>query len=268
MSQGIERHGNDPGPSRTASPLYVLRGALFIKNHRVLWKYAAAPVAISTVVLGLAYYLLHHFFLTTFGGFIGEQWYWQVLYYVALVAAAVLMLVVFFFVFNIVASTIAAPFNELIAEKTEQLVTGTFDETPFSFVQLMKDSGRGIAHSLRMLGTYLSLLVFALVLWVIPGIGGILFTAATILLSSYMLSYEYLGYPMDRRRYTFRDKRRFLRSRWRSTMGFGLGCTIAASIPLVNLLLIPSAVTGAVLLFLELDDQGANSRGDAGRRIP
>ncbi len=259
MSEAVEEKRSDAGSTRVPSPFYILRGGLFIWNHRGLWKYAAAPVAISTVVLGVAYYLLYHFFLVTLGGVIGTQWYWQVLYYVALVAGAVLMLVVFFFVFNIVASTIAEPFNELIAEKTEQLVTGTFNDTPFSFVQLIKDSSRGLAHTLRILGTYLGLLVSALLLWVIPGIGGILFTGATILLSSYMFSYEYLSYPMDRRRFTFRDKRRFLRSRWRSTLGFGLGCAAVASVPLVNLLLIPAAVTGATLLFLELQKQEQDS---------
>lgn len=245
--------GGLPARSSLSAPFYVLQGARFLRDHRVLWKYAAAPVAISTVVLGLSYYLLYHFFTSLLHGIMGEGWYWQVLYYLIVVVAAVLLLVVFFFIFTLVGSAVAAPFNELISEKTEQLVTGDFRETPFSFLQLLKDSGRGLLHSLRILGIYLLLLVVALLLLLIPGFGGPLFTVATVLLSSYMLAYEYLGYPMDRRRFSFREKRAFLRSRFTTSMGFGLGNLAAASIPIVNLMVIPAAVVGGTLLFLELE---------------
>ncbi|MEJ2718419.1 MAG: sulfate transporter CysZ [Deltaproteobacteria bacterium] len=242
-----------PGRSSLPAPLYVIRGARFLLDHRVLWKYAIAPMAISTVVLGLSYYLLYHSFTALIHGIMGDGWYWQVLYYLVVIVAALLLLVVFFFIFTLLASAVAAPFNDLISEKTEQLVTGNFSETPFSFLQLLKDSARGIVHSLRILGIYLALLVVALVLLLIPGFGGPLFTAATVLLSSYMLAYEYLGYPMDRRRFSFREKRAFLRSRFKASMGFGLGNLAAISIPVINLMVIPAAVVGGTLLFLELE---------------
>jgi CysZ protein len=68
-----------------------------------------------------------------------------------------------------------------------------------------------------------------------------------------MFAYEYLGYPMDRRGLSFHDKRRFLRTRLKSTLGFGVGNLVVASIPLVNILLIPAAVAGGTLLFLDLE---------------
>jgi CysZ protein len=238
---------------RVPSPLRVLQGALFIWNHRVLWKYAAAPLVISSVILGCSYYLLYRFLVGLARGFVHDQWYFQALYYVVVFIVALFLLVVFFFLFTRVASALAAPFNDLISEKTEQLIMGNFQETPFSVLQLMKDSGRAIIHSLRILAIYVCLLVLCLLLLLIPVAGGFLFTAATVLLSSYMFAYEYLGYPMDRRRFTFQQKKGLLRSRLRPVIGFGLGNAAVASMPVVNILFIPAAVAGGTILFLELD---------------
>jgi len=218
----------------------------------VLWKYAAAPVAISTVILGIAYFLVYRYFLRFLTPLVGSAWYWQAVYYLLLAVVAVLVLVVVFFLFTRIASAVASPFNDLMSEKTEQLVRGRFVETPFSILTVLKDSGRAISHSFKILGLYCACLVAGLPLLFVPGIGSFLYAAAGVLLSAYMFAFEYLGYPMDRRRFSFSEKRRFLRSRIRSIMGFGLGNLAVASIPLVNLLLIPAAVVGGTLLFLDL----------------
>ncbi|MBI4966050.1 MAG: EI24 domain-containing protein [Desulfomonile tiedjei] len=236
------------------APLYVLRGALFLWAHRELWKYAAAPLAISLVVLGGSYILLYYVFSHLVGQMMGGEWYWQALYYMLLVIVGLIVLVVFFFIFTLVASALASPFNEVISQKTEQIITGTFHEAPFSAALLLKDSGRAIAHSFRILGLYILLLVLVLPLLLIPGIGSLLFAVASALLSAYKFAHEYLGYPMDRRRFSWQEKRAFLKSGFRSIMGFGLGNLVIASIPVVNLFFIPAAVVGGTLLFLDLNE--------------
>jgi CysZ protein len=242
-----------PSPSLLPAPLYVVRGAVFLWNNRVLWKYASAPLAISTAVLSLSYIVLYYFLRRLLTPLISDAWYMQILYYVLVIVLVVLFAVIFFFVFARVASALAAPFNEVISQKTEELVTGSFVEIPFSMVQLARDSTRSIVHSFRILGLYVGLLVAALLLMLVPGAGPLLFSAAGALLSAYMFAFEYLGYCMDRRRFSFGEKRAFFRSHFRSVMGFGLGSVAAATIPVVNLLFIPAAVVGGTLLFLELN---------------
>jgi CysZ protein len=241
------------------APFYVIRGARFLWAHRVLWKYAAAPTAIGVLILGGSYWLLYHLVSRFFEAYAGGVWYQQVLYYLLLLAATVLLSVVFFFVFTRVASALASPFNDLVSQKTEEIVRGTFHDTPFSILQLLKDSARSIGHSFKVLGIYLAVLVAALLLLLIPGVGALLYTGAGALISSYMFAYEYLGYPMDRRRFTWKNKQNFLRSRFRSAIGFGLGNIVVASIPFLNLLFIPAAVVGGTLLFLDLN--GATESG-------
>lgn len=238
------------------SSLYALRGAMFLWKRRVLWKYAVAPILISFTVMSLAYVVLYYLIHRFLGAFASQEWYLQILYYFLAFVLTVLLVVLFFFFWTRVASALASPFNDLLSEKTEELVTGNYRETPFSAIQLIKDSGRAIGHSFKLLGIYLVLLLACLLLLLIPGFGSALFSVAGWLLSAYMLAYEYLGYPMDRRRFSWSEKRSFIRSRFKTVMGFGLGNLVAASIPFLNLLFIPSAAVGGALLFLELESQG------------
>ncbi len=234
------------------APFYVLRGALFLKANRVLWKYAAAPLAISVVILGGSYGLLYHLFTRFVTPYSGGEWFWSVLYYLVVAVVTILLVVVFFFLFTRIASALAAPFNDLISQKTEELVTGSFTDTPFSVFRLFKDSVRSVYHSLKILALYVGLLLAALLLLLIPGIGSLLFTVTGTLLSALMFSWEYLNYPLDRRRFSWKEKWTFFRSRFRSVMGFGLGSVAVATIPIVNLLFIPAAAVGGTLLFLDL----------------
>jgi len=227
-----------------------------------LWKYAAAPTAIGALILGGSYWLLYHLVSRFLNPYAQGAWYQQALYYFLLVLATLLLSVLFFFLFTRVASALASPFNDLVSQKTEEIVRGTFHDTPFSVLRLLKESARAIGHSFKVLGIYLALLIAALFLLLIPVVGGPLYTVAGTLLSSYMFAYEYLGYPMDRRRFTWKDKQTFLRSRFRSVIGFGLGNLMVASIPFLNLFFIPAAVVGGTLLFLDLS---SGPEGGSGR---
>jgi len=237
------------------SPLYVLRGAVFLREHPVLWKYASAPIIISLLVMSGAYVLLYFTFGRFLGSFAVQEWYWQVLYYLVVILVTLILVVLFFFFFTRVASALASPFNDLLSQKTEELITGTYSDVSFSMIQLLKDSGRSIGHSFKLLGLYVILLCSCLLLLLIPGVGAPLFSVTGWLLSAYMFSYEYLGYPMDRRKFSWTEKRAFFKSRLRTILGFGLGSLVAASIPIVNLLFIPSAAVGGTLLFLEIESK-------------
>ncbi len=242
-----------------ASPLYIIRGAIFVWSHKVLWKYAAAPIIISIAVLIGSYALLYDVVLRIFSPYRTEEWYDQILYYLVIIVLTLSLLAVSLFILARLASTIAAPFNDIISQKTEEISAGIFHESPFSLSRFLRDSMRLLGHAFRILGLYLILLILGLLLLLIPVIGGVLYTFFGILVSAYMFAYEYLGYPMDRRRYSWQEKRRFLRSKVTSILGFGLGTLAIASIPIVNFLFIPAAVAGGTLFFLDLSTDPKNT---------
>ncbi len=233
------------------SPLYIVRGAIFVWSHKVLWKYAAAPVIISIVILLGSYILLYDLFIKLISPYT-SQWYGQVIYYLLLVIITVALLGLSLFIVTRLASAVAAPFNDVISRKAEEITAGVFHETAFSLLIFLKDSGRLFVHSFRLLGLYLALLILGLVLLLVPVIGGALYTGFGVLLSAYMFGYEYLGYPMDRRGFSWAQKKKFIRSRLSSVLGFGLANVAFAAVPIINFFFIPAAVVGGTLLFLDM----------------
>jgi CysZ protein len=209
---------------------------------------------ISTTILAIAYWALYYLFFRYFTVQPDHAWYFLALYYAAIVIMGLLLIIIFFFFFNRLAAAIAAPFSDLISQKTEQIEYGTFSDTPFTIIGLIRDSSRAIRHSFKILGLYLALLVGSLLLLVLPGIGPFLFSVSGALLSAFLFAYEFLSYPMDRRKFTWMQKKEFLKTRLGTVMGFGLGCVAVAAIPVINILFIPSAAIGGTLLFLELQD--------------
>ena len=74
---------------------------------------------------------------------------------------------------------------------------------------------------------------------------------AWFLLGAWMMSLQFVDYPMDNHRLPFRDVRDACAARRLSTIGFGGAVAFFTGIPLLNLIVIPAAVIGATLLWCE-----------------
>jgi CysZ protein len=256
--------GSTHGRSRLPAALYILRGAGVLRRNRSLWKYAAAPLIISFGLVIAGYFLIYQLFTAFVPDFGISAWYWQILYYLLVAAVTVASFVATFFLFVIIGTTIGAPFNDLLSEKVEQLEMGVSIEQRFSVIQLIKDIGRGLGHTFKILGVYVAGQLIGLIfLFTIPILGQFIYTVLTLGVASFILSMEFMSYSMDRRRMTFTEKKRFFSSHPRSCLGFGLGASLIASMPLVNLFVIPAAVAGGTILFLELSPEHEMGSGGA-----
>ena len=152
-----------------------------------------------------------------------------------------------FFAFTPIANIIAAPFNSLMSEKIESLLTGRPVSSDVSFLQMAIDSirsqlGKLLYIMLWFAGLFLVSLIplvnlIAPVLWVVFG--------------SWLLSLEYFDYPMGNHDLVFADQKRRLRERRGLALGFGGAVMIMTSIPIINFFVMPVAVAGATLLWVE-----------------
>ena len=157
------------------------------------------------------------------------------------------------YMFTAVALIIASPFNGLLAEKAEELVTGQEVHGPEGLGQALLMVPRGIIRELAKLIYYLPMAAFVLLLSFIP----LLNTVAPFLwflLGAWMMSIQFVDYPMDNHQLSFGDVKEAVRRRRLSSMGFGGAVAICAGIPVVNFFVVPAAVVGATLLWCkELD---------------
>lgn len=160
------------------------------------------------------------------------------------------------YTFTAVALIIASPFNALLAEKAEELVTGKPVDSLEGLGPALMAVPRGIVREISKLLYYLPMAAFVLLMSFLPGIN-IFAPLLWFLLGAWMMSIQFVDYPMDNHQLSFGDVKEAVRSRRLSSMGFGGIVALCTGIPIINFFVVPSAVVGATLLWChELSREG------------
>ena len=94
----------------------------------------------------------------------------------------------------------------------------------------------------------------ALLLNLIPVVGTLLATGASVTLGVTITCLDFFDPPLERRRLSFRGKLSFIRRHLPASAGFGLICLGLVSIPFFNLIAVPICITAGTLFFCEYDN--------------
>jgi CysZ protein len=236
----------------------VGRGLDVLRAHRRLWKWVLAPAAAALVLLAaliigivrvvdpLVDWLVAHL-PSWLAGLAGS-----LLTVVIVIGLSLCALVVF----ATVAGIIAGPFNELLSERVEAVVTGR-PMPPFSWSEFVREAGRGVLHSVRRLISALVWLVIVLVVGLVPVIG----TIAALLIGGWLAAraaaYDSYDAVLARRSMSYRDKLAYL-ARYRRR-AFGLGAAVAGMllVPGLNLIALGVGAAGATVAVHEIEGTAA-----------
>jgi len=152
-----------------------------------------------------------------------------------------------FFTFTPIANIVAAPFNALLSEKIEIRLTGKAISANSSFMQMARDS---FLSQIRKLVYIISWSAVLLLISLIPLVN---FAAPFlwVIFGSWLLSLEYLDYPMGNHELNFTRQKQILAARKGLSLGFGSSVMVLTSIPLLNFIVMPVAVAGATVLWVE-----------------
>ena len=154
------------------------------------------------------------------------------------------------YVSTLIVLMLTSPFHALLAEKVEEAITGEPVPALDGIAAALLEVPRALFRELRKVLYYVPMAVGVLILTIVP-----LFNAfaplAWFLLGAWMMSLQFVDYPMDNHRLAFRDVRDACAARRLSTIGFGGTVAFFTGIPLINLIVIPAAVIGATLLWCE-----------------
>jgi CysZ protein len=229
---------------------YIFRGARML-NHPRLRMFVIVPLIINITIfgslIGVTFSYLSGFMdsvlasIPAWLGFI-EWILWPLM--------VVTVSLISGYLFTAMALIIASPFNSLLAEKAEELITGEEVESLEGIAGALAEIPRAIVREISKLLYYVPMAVFVLILSFIPLIN----TAAPLLwflLGAWMMSIQFVDYPMDNHKLSFGDVKEAVREYRLSSLGFGGLVAICASIPVVNFFVVPSAVVGATLLWCE-----------------
>jgi len=229
---------------------YLLKGMRLIMQPG-LRRFVLLPLLINILVFSAAiWYGVSQFesFLTWMESRIPSWLHW--LDWILWPLFVLVLVILVFYSFTLVANLLASPFNSLLAEKVELYLTGR---------PLHEDGGwkKALITLVPTLIDELSKLRFAvlaavpfLILFLIPGIN----LAAPVLWFLYMawiLTLEYSDYPMGNHGLRFREMRARLRRKRMLGLSFGAATAGLTMVPVVNFIVMPSAVAGATAMWVD-----------------
>ncbi|MDX9710471.1 MAG: sulfate transporter CysZ [Trichloromonas sp.] len=240
------------------------QSARFLLRHPSLWKYVLIPFLINLVVFSGSVYLGMDFFNDSVVQLIprGEAWYWATLYYFLWIIAVAVTTVVVFFSFTVIGNLIASPFNDLLSERTENLISGQRDEEPFSLSTFGRDALVTLAVEVKKISLFVFAMLALLLLNLLPVFGSLLYSILAVLLTLFFLVVEYMGFVFSRKRLNFSEQRRYILARKTTMLGFGAGVLALLAIPFLQFACIPVAVVSATRLWCEEQDHSSAEADD------
>jgi CysZ protein len=167
----------------------------------------------------------------------------------------VLLLLVAAVVALLVGTLVAAPFNARLAEVIDERVTGT-RPPPLGLGRLALDLLRVALLELAFAAVNVALFGVGLV---VPGAGPVVFVLGLAAWAGYF-ALTYVDVPLAARGRGVTDRLRFTVGHPLPLLGFGTGVGLFLFVPFVNLLFMPAAVAGGVLLVAELEREAVAAR--------
>lgn len=229
---------------------YLTRGASLLLRPG-LKRFVLVPLLVNLILFVVATVALVHLYRDLLTQLM--EWMPEWLAFVAWILwllFAFILLVAYGYTFNIITNLVAAPFYGVLAEKIEQALTGR-EPKPENWSALIP---RTLARELTKLWYFVSrgclVLLVLILLWFIPVVN---FAAAfiSVVWAAWCMSVQYIDYPADNHQLAFRAMRRRLNAEPLTSYTFG-GLVMAGSmIPVLNIFMMPVAVAGATIYWVE-----------------
>lgn len=230
----------------------------FIIKHK-LWKWILIPGLIYTILfLGGIYlfwvssnsaieFILQQSGAKTWLDKMQDSWV-SFLFIMGQVIFRLVLLLFYFSLFKFLFLIIGSPVFAYLSEKTESIMEGR--AYPFSFLQLLKDIGRGIKIALRNLLWQTVYVISILILSFIPVFGWVAPLVA-LMIECYYFGFSMLDYSSERNKLSSAQSIDFISRHKGLAIGNGIVFYSMHLLPIVGWLLAPSyAVIAATISLL------------------
>lgn len=227
---------------------YLVRGLKLITQPG-LRVFVILPLLLNSIIFGFLIYLT----IGQFSDWIQKAVDWlpswlDFLAWVMWPLVVILMLTVVMYTFSIVANLIASPFNALLAEKTEELLTGQEVLGSETIGQAILSFPKSLTREVHKLVYYLPLALVALLIsLVLSPIAPFIW----FLLGAWMMVIQYCDYPMDNHKKSFAVMKVSIKQQRLTSLGFGAVVMVGTMIPIVNFLIMPAAICGATAYWVD-----------------
>jgi len=152
-----------------------------------------------------------------------------------------------------VSGVLAAPFNDALSAAVERIRGRSLpsDPSPGAF---FSGVARSVAtETIKLFGYALVMGPLWVVAFVAPVVGGPVLAAVGFGITVAYLAIDYTDWPASRRDTPLRRRAQWLRDHAAPLAGFGVAAWFLLWVPGINLVLMPAAVAGGTLLYLDLE---------------
>ncbi len=226
---------------------YFFKGFSLIKQKGIR-RFVFIPLVINALLFSIAFYFVYQELSTYMESIMSWLPSWLDWLSVILWPLAVLtILVIFSFIFSTVANWLAAPFNGLLSEKMEAILSG--NEAPKgSMVDIVKDIPRTLSREWQKLAYYLPRAIgFFIIMWLLPVVGQVIW----FLFIAWMMAIQYKDYPFDNHKIPFATMKQMLKQNQGISYSFGITVALFSMIPIINLVVMPVAICGATAIWVD-----------------
>lgn len=231
----------------TSGAGYFFKGFELIRKKGIR-RFVFIPLTINVLLFSIAFYFmflqLEHYMVAIM------QWLpsWLDWLEVVIWPLAVITILVFFsFIFSTAANWLAAPFNGLLSEKIESILSGK-PAPQGNMLDIVKDVPRTLGREWKKLAYYLPRAIgFFIIMWILPVFGQVIW----FLFISWMMAVQYKDYPFDNHKVPFHEMKNALKQHQGLSYSFGITVAFFAMVPIFNLIVMPVAICGATALWCD-----------------
>jgi CysZ protein len=237
-----------PSPA-TSGLQYFFQGFSLI-NQPKLRPFVLIPLLVNLLLFSVSFYFLFQ----QIDGWMRQleasfEWLsWLV--YIIKPLAFIAIFLVFGFLFGSIANLIAAPFNGLLAEQTELLLTNA-EVQNFSIKAIILDVPRVLKREIKKMAYYIPRAIGLLLLFFIPAFGQTIAPFLWFIFTAWMLAIQYSDYIFDNNKVDFQIMKTELKQYKFQSLSFGAMVALCQSIPVLNFVIMPVAVCGATAMWVD-----------------
>lgn len=234
--------------SPTLNGAHYLFAGFSLLKQKGLRRFVLIPLLINIMLFATAFY----FAIQEITHYMGAleawlpswlQWLSTLLWPLMVIA----ILVIFSFIFSTAANWLAAPFNGMLSEKVELLLTQQSINDD-GLGGLIKDIPRTLGRECTKFMYYLpKALGFLLVMLLVPVIGQVIW----FIFVAWMMAVQYKDYPFDNHKIPFNVMKDTIKQKQQLSYSFGATVTLFSLIPIINMIVMPAAICGATKLWVE-----------------
>ncbi len=226
---------------------YLLQGLKLLASPG-LRRYVVMPLLINILVFSALAWIGMAQFEDLLDWMLPQDSWLSYFRYILWPLFAIATILVTFYSFTIVANLLAAPFNGILAEKVEIMLTGK--NPPQMHVSIIKSIWPAVRSELIKLRYFIVRALPLLILFLIPGVN-VIAPILWFLFGIWYLALEYADYPMANSGLEFKDQHGQMKQMRMTALGFGGGLTLLMMIPILNFAAMPAAVAGATAMWCD-----------------